>query len=205
MLSGGSWRRPSRRSCRRSTPRMAECSVGFVAETLASKLQTVDAKGHRRRRVEIDNTGERFRGSLPAATERRSRLVCLQARRHFEGEVSGCRAQRADAALVRVRVRILRALPARGRDHRLCRNTRRCPGCSCRRGKLGDTFTIVAQDLGKSTPSRSLGMNAVDATDALEMLARFHAKWWRGLPDSPLPPEFWPLGGIGPWTSARRP
>ena len=46
-------------------------------------------------------------------------------------------------------------------------------------------------------------MNAVDATDALEMLARFHAKWWRGLPDSPpLPPEFWPLGGY--WTLDKR-
>ena len=184
---------------------MAECSVGFVAETLASKLQTVDAKD-----IAVD--------ASRLITQANAFVVPFRLRRNEEA-----------ASFVFKHVDISK-VKYRDAEHR--ERTRRSYACECAfyalcprvdeiTGRVesggddvpgvlfaegessGDTFTIVAQDLGKSTPSQSLGMNAVDATDALEMLARFHAKWWRGLPDSPpLPPEFWPLGGY--WTLDKR-
>ena len=184
---------------------MVECSVGFVAETLASKLQTVDAKD-----IAVD--------ASRLITQANAFVVPFRLRRNEEA-----------ASFVFKHVDISK-VKYRDAEHR--ERTRRSYACECAfyalcprvdeitgRVESGgddvpgvlfaegessrDTFTIVAQDLGKSTPSQSLGMNAVDATDALEMLARFHAKWWRGLPDSPpLPPEFWPLGGY--WTLDKR-
>ena len=174
---------------------------GFVAETLASKLQTVDAKD-----IAVDTSR--------LIQQANAFVVPVKLRRDDEA-----------ASFVFKHVDISKVV-YRDDEHR--ERTRRSYACECafyalsprvdetgRRienfgddvapgggedvpGVLladgegsGNMFTIVAQDLGNSIPSRTLGMNAVDATDALKMLARFHARWWRGLPDSaPLPQEF---------------
>ena len=186
---------------------------GFVAETLASKLQTVDAKD-----IAVDTSR--------LIQQANAFVVPVKLRRDDEA-----------ASFVFKHVDISKVV-YRDDEHR--ERTRRSYACECafyalsprvdetgrRIENFGDDvatgggedvpgvllaygeisenmFTIVAQDLGNSIPSRTLGMNAVDATDALKMLARFHARWWRGLPDSPpLPQEFWPLGGY--WTLDKR-
>ena len=183
---------------------MVECSVGFVAETLASKLQTVDAKD-----IAVD--------ASRLITQANAFVVPFRLRRNEEA--ASFVFKHVDISKVKYRdaehrERTRRSYACECAFSALCPRVDEITGCVETPGDVpgvlfaegessGDTFTIVAQDLGKSTPSRSLGMNAVDATDALEMLARFHAKWWRGLPDSPpLPPEFWPLGGY--WTLDKR-
>ena len=186
---------------------------GFVAETLASKLQTVDAKD-----IAVDTSR--------LIQQANAFVVPVKLRRDDEA-----------ASFVFKHVDISKVV-YRDDEHR--ERTRRSYACECAFYALsprvdetgrcienfgdevatgggedvpgvlladgegsGNMFTIVAQDLGNSIPSRTLGMNAVDATDALKMLARFHARWWRGLPDSPpLPQEFWPLGGY--WTLDKR-